>query len=264
LALFGVACFAALALSGTDIVLGIVALLSLFAAFANLKINGVARHMRSQGLVEKDLAALAANPAMFELVLDGLRAAFPKSFAPQANAKALHGYVTHILDSVRFQPAGWLAKFGLGMVYGVVLLVSICLAFLVLAANYREKINLKDDHSLVLESFAMGDKAMEIPLDKELRYHGVGRDFGKDTNTVTGIFAFDHGFRVGRRVEFDRLGDTAEIRWYTRGRFDSAVEFRSGRPAITTKAESKPWISRCLSWVVWKSQPRVSNHKYFD
>lgn len=264
LALFGVACFAALAISGTDIILGIVALLSLFAAFANLKINGVARHMLAQGLAEKDLAALAANPAMFERILDRLRAVFPKSFEPQPNAKAIHGYVTHILDSVRFQPAGWLAKFGLGLVYGVLLLVSLSLAILVLAANYNEKVNLADDNSLVLESYAMGNKAMEIPLDRELRYHGVGRDFGKDTNTVTGIFEYDHGFRVGRRVEFDNSGDTAEIRWYTRGRFDSSQEFLAGRPGKTTKAESDPWFMRSMSWVIWKTQPRVSNHKYFD
>jgi hypothetical protein len=262
-ALFGVACFAALAVSGTDIVLGLVAALSLFAAFANLRINGVARRLLAQGMAEKDFEALAANPTRFESVLAELETAFPKSFSPQPNAKAIHGHVTHILDSSRFLPAGWIAKVGLGLGYGVVLLVSLAIALFFLAADMRERIKPTTDGSLLLETWFMRDKTSEIPLNREMYYHGTGRNFGKDTNTVSSYFEYENGFRAGRRVQFGPAGDTSEIRWYTRGEFDSSVEIRDGKRIMTLPGERGAW-SRFASWVSLKSQPFKSNHKHFD
>lgn len=262
-ALFGVACFTALAVSGTDIVLGIVAALSLVGALANLRINGVARRLLAEGMDEKDLDALAANPSRFDRVLSELRSAFPKAFSPQANAKTIHGHVTHILDSSRFVPAGWFAKVALGLGYGAVLLVSLLIAILFLASDFRERIKATDDGSLVLEKFAMRDKVAEIPLNRDLYYHGLVKAFAKDTTKVSAVFEYENGYRVGRRVDFGPTGDTTEIDWYTRGRFDSSLELRDGK-RILTKAEDRGAWSRLLSWVILESQPHQSNHKHFD
>jgi Zn-dependent protease len=262
-ALFGVGCFVALAISGGDLFLGLIAFFSLIGAVAGFRTNRVARQMLDEGMREKTFAELADNPPMFARLLANLESAFPKAFTPQANARNIHAHVINVIDTVKFVPARWFSRILLSGAYGGILLASLAIAFYFLAADYHEKLKPTADASIVLETWQFNQKIQETQLDKGLRFNGLQRRFGADTSIVTGWMEYRDGFRNGRMVEFSRGTDTSEVVYYTMGRIDSIAEYHGGERKIVIPGERSAW-DRAQSWVIRKSQPRLSNHKHFD
>jgi hypothetical protein len=67
--LFGVGCFAALAIADGDFFMGLIAFLSLAGAIAELKSNRVARKMIRHGMTESTLSELEGNPEAFNKLI---------------------------------------------------------------------------------------------------------------------------------------------------------------------------------------------------
>jgi len=218
--------------------------------------------MIQQGMSEKSLAALAENPGMFDRLISELREAFPKSFSPRENYRSIHAHITNILDTLKFVPASWPAKILLSSLYGLILLVSLGLVFLFLAANIHEQLKDTRDATLIDEAFAFHAKASETPLNRDLLYDGVATVFGKDTNTITGHIEYAKGYRVGWTVQFGPQMDTTEISYYTAGRLDSIVSIDAGKRTVIL-ARNRNAFKRLASWIIYASQPFKSNHKLF-
>lgn len=262
-ALFGVGCFVALAISGEDFFMGFIAFLSLVGAIAGFRHNRVAKRMIGSGMEEKSLEELTANPERFDRLVSDLESEFPKSFQPQANPKAIHAHVASILDTVKFVPAKWPMKILLGGAYSLVLLFSLLLAFFFQVSDYHEKLKITEDDSVISVRYFNGSKSGEIPLDKELYFHGVGYDFATDTNIVEGVYGYSHGYRHGREIRFNFPRDTAGIVYYTMGRLDSVVTMDGGARTRYLPGE-RPWYKRFTGWVDARSQPRKSYHRFFN
>lgn len=262
-ALFGVACFAALAVAGEDVFIGIIALFTLFGAIAGLRHNRVAQRMIGSGMRENSLAELAGNPEGFDRLVTELETAFPKSFRPQVNAKAIHGHVTGIIETVKFVPAKWPMKILLSAIYSVVLLASLGFALVFLAMDFHEKLKTTGDASMISQRLVHGVIVSEIPLDKDLYYHGRGTVFGADTGIVEGTFGYVHGYRHGPDISFTPSGDTSEIAHYTMGRLDSIISI-NGAERKTTLPENRSRFLRFTAWATAISQPRKSHYKLFN
>jgi Zn-dependent protease len=261
----GVAAFGSIAIAGQDFFMGVLAFFALMGAITNLKLNAITNELAAQGVQASSVEDLLNNPASLEAVLGSLLRRFPRLANSPAAAKTIHGHLTHIVTTLRFVPAKAFGKIALVLLYIVILLPSLGATLFFVWMNYTEKLRTEySEHgrTAYLDRYVFGRHYSAIPLDSNLCFHGQGAAFRLDSSIVEAQYEYTHGYRTGRWLEFDALGDTTHQTYYTEGKLDSVRAFAGG-DWRTTHFAQLPAHKRLFQTISYHAQPYRSNHHHF-
>lgn len=266
-ALFGAAVFLWLAVVVEDIVLGVIGVFSVIAAFAGFKAQGLANAIESDGAGIVSIDGLLDDRERLAQVIAQMRSRYPSLFEPQIVYRSIYSNLTVIVDTLKFIPAGIVAKLSLLMAYPVLLLVAVAVTFFFVAVGFNEQVAYEDsDNGRVTyaERYMFGHVRSRIPIDESKLYHGMGTAFVADsTATVTDIFWYDKGYRTGTWVTKNAEGDTTEIETYEKGRLLSVLR-RTPNSWDTLSPRDLPFLRRTIAAIREVSQPLRSNHEHFS
>ncbi len=264
-ALLGVAFFLLLALGSRDVVLAILALFGLMGALTSLKVNTVAAEATAEGLTVTSMPELLHDMSALQSLLAKLQKRFPRMGQGPSPQKVIHGYLTQVLDTLRFVPAGIAARVGFVLLYLIVLMPSLAVTLMSVWMNYSEQLRVtyvEGQRVAMLDSHSFGRRACTIPLDSNNLLHGTGYGYGFDTSFVQSQFVYEHGYRTGVWFDFDTTGDTTRFAWYSKGRLDS-VRQKSGEQWETLRAGRFAAYRRLIETIREASQPRRSHHERY-
>jgi len=264
-ALFGVSIFLVLAIASSDIILGLFGVLALVGAINNFKLNSVAIGLKKAGVRFGSVQELTNCVNDLRAITTALYYTFPKIFKPISGA-AIYRYISELVNTLKFKPAGIPAKIGLMLVYLLTVLVSIMCALFFTAMNYHEKVVSIDSNGSeikYLQRYSFNRKGVEVPIDENLALNGKGLAFGSDTTKITDVFYYAHGYRTGTWIKLDSLGDTTGLDFYSeKGRLDSSKTLKDG--VWTCRAPAQfPFFKRLSAEISFRSQPIKSLHRHF-
>jgi hypothetical protein len=263
--LMGAAVFLTLAVLAGGVVLGLLGLLTIYIAFANFKVHGIANDLKSQGVKAASVDDLFEDESAMQIVISKLQTRYPMLFSPQISYQGIANQLTAIVDTLKFVPAKLLPKIVLLVLYLVLVPTSLLAALVFLAVNYREisrteKIDGKE--TVYVERHTFTEKNSECPINDLNYYHGKGTAFGPD-GRITDTFYYANGYRTGEWLEVGPTGEVIRKKTYDGGRLLSVSKLEDGK--WTTYAfEELPFLQRLAEHIQRLSQPFKSNHEYFQ
>lgn len=260
----GAAIFLFLAVSGKDIIIGVVGVFAVFAAFSNLKLHGLSSDLKAKGVTATSVNDLLEDETAMQTVIKELQSRYPRLFQPKLIYRGIFNHLTVIVDTIKFVPAGLWAKVLLLAAYVILVSVSIIVTVLFLAADYREVARgeeIDGKKYLVVERHLFGKKRSECRIDASSCYDGKGIAFAPD-GKVSDVFYYANGFRTGEWQILDTAGNVIEKRVYDKGQLLSESRLENG----TWKSYSvgdMSFLRKCSEEIQRLSQPYRSNHNYF-
>jgi len=264
-ALIGAGVLVLLAFVTKGPVIGILGVISLYLAFSNFKLHGISSDLKSRGVNAASVDDLLADQNEMQIVIDRLQAGYPKLFTPAVIHRAIFNKLTVIVDTIRFVPAKLLSKIIVLPAYLALVSTSVLVTFLFLAANYTEKLCMKEVGGKTyacVERYSFGKKRSECPIDADLFFNGKGTAFDFD-GSVTDVFYYSKGYRTGEWLTFDKTGAVLVKRTYEKGRLVSVSKLEGGTWRIS-RVEDLPFLGRVSEEIQRVSQPFKSNYRYFS
>lgn len=263
-AFLGAAVFLLLAISASDFILGLFVFFTIYGALTNFKLHGISADLKAQGIEAHSVDQLLDDEASARIVIERIRAGYPKFFQPKIHARSIFNLITVIVDTLKFIPAKLLPKIALLTGYLVLVSTAVIFTFVVMAANYTEKRRSEEvagEESVYSERYMFGKKLSECPVNTELYYDGKGTAFGA-SGVVKGVFYYANGYRTGEWLMYDESGQVNEKKAYDQGRLLAVSKLENG--AWRTYAlEDLPLQERISEMIQYRAQPFRSNYEYF-
>ena len=260
----GAATFLFLAASAHDFLLGLFGAVTIYVALNNLKLHGISSELKSEGLMATSVTDLLSNEDALKGVVGKMRSHYPKLFSPNMDYKSIYNKLTIIVDTVKFKPAKFLPKTFLLGTYATSTLASILGLFMLISANYKEyarAVEVDGKKQTYVEHHFFGKKRGECSINSQLYYDGKGTAYETD-GSVSEVYYYKDGYRIGEWLTFDRSSGVVEKRRYDRGRLITVSTLENGAWKTMT-VEGMPLLRRWSEDIQRVSQPFKSNHIYF-
>jgi len=262
----GASIFLTLSYASEDIVIGLIGIVTIYAALSNFKLHGISNKLKAQGVNAHSVDALIKDEGALQTVIDKLQFAYPKLFQPKLIPKAIHNHLKVIVGTLKFVPAKLLPKIVLLFSYLSLVSVSLLTTFFLLAANYREtpRAEKADGHkNIYAETHLFGAKRAECTVDEDLFYHGKGTRFSSNPGEISAVYYYENGYRTGEWLTFNEAGETIMKKIYEKGRLLSVATLENGEWK-TYAYKDLSSTRKFLEEIQRLSQPVKSNYRYFD
>ena len=261
----GAAVFIILAGSASDIFIGILGVFSVYVAIGNFKLHGMSNDLKTRGINAASVNGLIEDEPSLQIVIDKLKAAYPKLFKPKVSYRGIFNQLTVIVDTIKFEPARFLPKVVLLASYLVLVIASLVVAIFFIAANYQEipRTEMIDGKNKVyVEHHLFGRKSHECPVNEALYYDGKGSGFGVVSGAIRDVSYYENGYRTGEWLSFNDAGETIEKKTYAQGQLMTISRLENG-VWQTSHYQDLSILRKCSEEIQRISQPFRSNYKYF-